>query len=76
MSLHSKILKIFSLSVEQDFDLKAARNGKEGTMTTLGNLLPLIILVVFIGIVAIVGYQVSHRHCKSLLLQDSFYLFR
>ena len=59
MSLPSKILKIFSLSAEEDFDSKKIGHWAGGTMATLGNLLPLILLVIFIGIVAIIGYQVS-----------------
>ena len=60
MSLPSKVLKIFSLSTEEDFGSEKTGHRTGGTMATLGNLLPLILLVIFIGVVAVIGYQVSH----------------
>ena len=60
MSLHLQVLKIFLSSTEEDFDSGAFGKGSTGTMATLSNLLPLIILVIFLGIVAVIGYQVCH----------------
>ena len=69
MSLQSNILKIFSLDTEEDFDSKVIREGKRGAMTTLVNLIPLILLVIFIGIAAFIGYQVGCRFWMLLLKQ-------
>ena len=78
MSLSSKILKIFSLSIPSDSEnryrtgigkehLARGQPDNQAAMHTLANLLPLFILIVFIGIVAIIGYQVRGIHGMTML---------